>query len=125
MAENNRTDARNISDLNASDREVRTPRTVRFSDSEWQRVKTAAADRGISFGSFVREAAMIHASTQNLTETVAISAGLEALIRQTFRYVALLSAVKRNQLMRDGQENELKTAIEFAQQAETELLPQL
>ena len=101
---------------------ARTPRAVRFSESEWEQVRIAAGKRGISFGSFVREAAMTHASIENLTQTVAIPSGIEALIRHMFRYVVVLSTLKRNEYIHQGHRDDLERAIEFAQKAEAELI---
>ena len=37
--------------------DARSPRSIRFSDSEWERVETAADGRGIAAAEFVRHAA--------------------------------------------------------------------
>ena len=48
--------------INKNAADPRTPRAIRFSESEWDRIRIAAAKRGISFGSFVREAALSRAA---------------------------------------------------------------
>lgn len=100
----------------------RTPRAIRFSESEWERIRIAAARRGISFASFVREAAMIRASTEDSAETAAISPELMQLIRHTFRYSFAVSTMKRNELIRAGHREDVDKAVELARKAEAELL---
>ena len=50
--------------INKHAADPRTPRAIRFSESEWDRIRIAAAERGISFGSFVREAALGRAAEE-------------------------------------------------------------
>ena len=122
MNPNNPSRTRRPAGINKNPPDARMPRAIRFSESEWQQVRSAASKRGISFGSFVREAAMTHASTENLTQAAPIPSGVEALIRHTFRYVVVMSTLKRNEYINDGHRNDLERAIDFARQAEAELI---
>ena len=100
----------------------RTPRAIRFSESEWQQVRSAAGKRGISFGGFVREAALTHAAGQTGAESVAFSPGIEELIKQTFRYAFVLASIKRDDLVRDHRDQDIENAIDLARNAQDELL---
>lgn len=108
--------------INKNPPDARNPRGVRFSESEWEQVRIAAAKRGISFGSFVREAAMTHAAADIPGNIAALSPELVQLVRHTFRYVCTLSTMKRNELIRAGHRDEVSKAAEFARKAEAELL---
>ena len=107
-------------DKHATD--ARTPRAIRFSESEWQQVRIAAAKRGIAFGSFVREAAMTHAAGQSVDASAPLSPGVEELIKQTFRYAFFLASIKREEFLQQGRGPEIDQAVERAQAAEAELL---
>ncbi len=122
MVETHRTRAENSADLNENGSEIRTPRTIRFSDSEWHRIKSAAIGRGISIGGYVRDAALARSADPTRGRTPPISPGIEELLKQTFRYVCIVSTLKRNQLIRDGHGDEVDKAIEFTRRAEAELL---
>ena len=108
--------------INKHASDPRTPRAVRFSESEWERVRSAAEKRGISFGSFVREAAMMHAEADIPAETAALSPEFLELVRHTYRYVFALTTKKRNELIRAGHRDKVNKAVEFARKAEAELL---
>ena len=100
----------------------RTPRAIRFSESEWQQVRSAAAKRGISFGGFVREAALAHAAGPTEGESAGVRPGIEELIKQTFRYSFILASIKRDELVRDRRDRDIENIIELAGIAQDELL---
>lgn len=102
--------------------EVRTPRAIRFSESEWARIKKTANQRGQSFGGFVRHAALFCASEQSGTDSAAISPGIEELIKQTFRYAFVLATIKRDEIITEGHQNTIDDMIARARAAEAELL---
>lgn len=100
--------------------EVRTPRAIRFSEPEWQRIRSAATDRGVSFGGFVREAALSRATAISAHESPTISPGIDALNRQTHRYVYVLSTIKRDELLRDGRGREVDDVVDLARKAQAQ-----
>ena len=108
--------------INKHATDARTPRAIRFSESEWQQVRIAAAKRGISFSSFVREAAMIHAAGQSEDATAPLSPAIEELIKQTFRYAFFLASIKRDEILQDGRGPDVDQAVKRARAAEAELL---
>ena len=100
--------------------EVRTPRAIRFSKPERQRFKSAATDRGVSCGEFVREAALSRATAISAHESTTISPGIDALNRQTHRYVYVLSTIRRNDLLRDGRGREVDDIVDLARKAQAQ-----
>ena len=122
MKRNNPSRTRRPAGINTHPADARTPRAVRFSESEWERVRIAATKRGISFGSFVREAAMTHAAAENPQESATLPPEFVQLMRHTFRYACTLTTMKRNELIRAGHRDEVNKAVEFARNAEAELL---
>ena len=103
-------------------RDVRKLRPIRFSESEWTRIKTAANRRGISFGGFVRDAALSLAAQQSGPKSPSISSGIEELIKQTFRYTFILATIKRDELSATGSQQSVDAAVMLAREAQDELL---
>ena len=114
-----RTESPSEFDKNAKER--RTPRAIRFSESEWERIKSAAVQRGIPFAGFVREAALAHAAGQKGRESDVLSPAIEELIKQTFRYAFVLASIKRDEFLAEGRGQEIEKAIKLAQNAQAEL----
>ena len=102
--------------------EPRTPRAIRFSESEWDRVRIAAAERGISFGSFVREAALGRAAEDFGEHSTALPPEIVELIKHTFRYAFIFSTMKRNEFVKDGRRKEVDEAVELARRAQAKIL---
>ena len=86
----------------------RLPRSIRFSDREWDRIETVAALRGITTGELVRVAALAAAEGPALTNS---GAQLVAQIEQIFRYVHILATELRDRMLADGRDKELDELI--------------
>ena len=114
--------ADNLSDFDENAKEKRTPRAIRFSDSEWNRIKTAATARGISIGGFVRDSALDRAAEHSGKGSAPFSPGIEELIKQTFRYAFVLASIKRDELVDEGHGQTLDDAVSLAVSAQDELL---
>lgn len=123
MEPNNPSRTRRPAGINKNPPDPRAPRAIRFSESEWEQVRIAAAKRGISFGSFVREAAMTHASVDVPARNAPLPPEIVELLRHNFRYTVALTTMKRNELIRAGHRDEVNRAVEFARKAEAELMP--
>lgn len=101
----------------------RSSRSIRFSDREWEQVSQAAARHDMnSPAEFVRNAAMTMASNEALMSRGAISPGLVQLIEHTFRGVLFLSTLKRDELIRQGREDEVESVVQAGREAQSELL---
>ena len=122
MIQNDPNGAESASGFDENAKEKRTPKAIRFSESEWNRIKTAATARGISIGGFVRDAALDRASEHSGKRSAPFSPGIEELIKQTFRYAFMLASIKREEFVSDGRNQEIEKAIELAGEAQTELL---
>ena len=73
MSEKERTDAETGAIPDEKQTDTRTPRAIRFSDSEWGEVKTAAAEDEIPAAEFVRNAALNATSHKSATDSAAIT----------------------------------------------------
>ena len=101
----------------------RTSRSIRFSDREWEQVSQAAARHDMnSPAEFVRNAAMTMARNEALMTRGALSPGLVQLIEHTFRGVFFLSTIKRDELIRQGREDEVESVVQAGREAQSELL---
>ena len=86
----------------------RTPRSIRFFDSEWNCIEKEAADRGMTAAELVRYAA-VSLSTGRLTAgSQAFPPEIRAQIERIYRGVYLVSSLKRDEMLRDGKEEEFE-----------------
>ena len=108
--------------INKHAADPRTPRAIRFSESEWERVRIAATKRGISFGSFVREAALARAAENFGDNSAALPPEIVELIKHTYRYAFIFSTMKRNEFVKDGRRQEVDEAVELARRAQAKVL---
>ena len=122
MIENNPSRTETASDFDENTTGKRTPRAIRFSESEWNRIKTAATARGISIGGFVRDAALHRVAEHSGEGSAPFSAGIEELIKQTFRYTFVLASIKRTELLGDGRQEIIDDAVSQARGAQHEIL---
>ena len=82
-----------------------------------------AARHGIpSPAEFVRTAAMTMAKDESLITGRPLSPGLAQLIEHTFRGVLFLSTLKRDELIREGREDEVESLVQAGREAESKLL---
>ena len=102
--------------------DARKPRGIRFSDSEWEKVKTAAEKRGIPAAEFVRDTALDFASNDTGAATATIPPGTVALIEQTYRNAYILATLKRDEMRREGRSGEMDRMVKTARAAQAELL---
>ena len=103
--------------------DARASRTIRFSDREWEQVSQAAARHDIaSPAEFVRNAAMAMAKDDSLMTGHVLSPGLVQLIEHTFRGVLFLSTLKRDELTREGREEEVESMVQAGREAQSKLL---
>lgn len=108
-------------ELNENAHETRIPRTVRFSDSEWKRIKFAATERGISIGGFIRDAALQRAARHSGNTSASFPPEIRELINHTFRYAFILAAIKRDELEAGGRNHSMDKAVDLARKAQAEL----
>ena len=97
----------------------RSPRSIRFSDREWERIETVAVQQGISAGELVRAGA-IAAAADGLLLTGS-DAPLAAQIERIFRYTHILATEMRGRMLMDGRDEELEELIRSARELQGEL----
>ena len=102
--------------------DIRTSRSIRFSDSEWEKIETAAADRKDTASEFVREAALARAVLDCGTAGAALPAGLVELIEATYRGVYLLATLKRDRLGRRGRGDEVDSVLQDARISQAQVI---
>ena len=100
----------------------RESRTIRFSDSEWKQVQTAAKKRAMTSAEFVRCAALSVSGTDPAPDPVQLTPEIATLIQSTYRYAFIVATLKRNELVRDGRGQEVDEAINLARNAQSKIL---
>ncbi len=98
--------------------DVRTPRSIRFSNSEWSLVERAAARHGVPAGELVRSGALA-AAEDRLGEPppATLSAGHAALIEEIYRFAYVMATLRRNELLDARRDDELDDLVEQAREA--------
>lgn len=102
--------------------EPRSPRSIRFSDSEWAGIENEAKARGMTAAELVRHAAVNFAAGKLMPNTEAFPREIVAQIERIYRGVYLLSTLKRNEMVRDGQQEALERIHKSAHESQTSIL---
>ena len=96
----------------------RTPRSVRFAESEWADIEKEAKARRMVPAEFVRHAA-VSLATGNLAPTSEpFPANIAGQIERIFRGVYLLATLRRDEMIRGGQQEELERIANAAREAQ-------
>ncbi len=91
--------------------DVRKTRGIRFSESEWEEVKDAAAAHGMPAAEFVRERILALARDPEGADRAPVPASMAPLIERMFRYTWFLATEKRDAMVREGREDELDALV--------------
>ncbi len=102
--------------------ESRRARSIRFSDSEWEAVEKAAAERGMNAAEFARHAALGVAGGRYGAGRGALPPQYADLIERIFRGTYILATLKRDELLREGRGEELEELIESTRKLQESLL---
>ena len=117
-------DGQNLPETNADGQEKRSdarlPRTIRFSDREWERVETAAKRRGIAAAEFARTAVLDAADGKS----AALPNEIAEMIQRIYRSTYIVSTLKRDEMLREGRGDELDKMIKAARESQALLLKQ-
>ena len=123
MARNHRKDSGTGNRPGENRNDARRPRSIRFSDPEWNLIERAAARHGIPAGELVRSAALAIAEDRlGASPPATLSPGHLALIETTFRAVYILSTIRRDELLDAGREDALDTIVRAAREAMTKIM---
>ncbi len=99
--------------------EPRTPRSIRFSDSEWGRIEREAKMRGMAAAELVRHAAVNLASGDSSANPASFPPEIAAQIERIYRGVYLLSTLKRDEMLREGEQETLERIAKAARKSQT------
>ena len=113
-----------LADAKSADKlpDQRTPRTIRFSCSEWQVVEDAACQRDMSPSEYVRRAALDSLQSQSALDRVSFSPALVELVKVTYRAAYILSTLKRDEMIREGRTQEMDEVVRAAREAQAIVL---
>lgn len=98
--------------------EKRTPRSIRFHDPEWERIKAFAEERGLAAAEFVRFAALAVVEDG----PGAGNGRLAPLVERTFRYAYMVATNMRAEMLAAGRGEELEALIAEARALQGEVL---
>ena len=94
--------------------DARKTQGIRFSESEWEEVKRAAAGHEMAAVEFVREKILALARAPEGADADPATPSLAPLIERMFRYTWFLATEKRDAMVREGREQELDALVEEA-----------
>ena len=123
MARNDRPDRKTPQDSVADPGDARRPHSIRFSDSEWQRIEDAALRHGVSAGEIVRAGALAAAERRlDAPLPAALSPGHLALIEESFRMIFVMATLRREELRSAGRADEVEDVVTAAHEAMAETM---
>lgn len=102
--------------------ESRSPRSIRFSDSEWTCIEKESRERGMSAAELVRHAALGFATGKLNANSPGFPPEIAAQIERIYRGVYLLSTLKRDELVREGRKNELDQTMKDARESQESIM---
>ena len=102
--------------------ESRRVRSIRFSDSEWETVENATAQRGMNAAEFARHAARGIASGQYADAQGPLPPQYANLIERLFRSTHILVNLKRDEMIREGRGDELDELVKTTRDLQHSLI---
>ena len=91
--------------------DARKTRGIRFSESEWEEVKNAAAAHQMPAAEFVREKMLALARGPKSADAATAQASMAPLIERMFRYTWFLATEKRDAMLREGRGEEIDRLV--------------
>ena len=101
---------------------ARTSRTIRFSDPEWERVEIAARQHGATPAEFIRNAALALAREETSVDSGPMPSGIPSMIERIYRGVYLLATLKREELVREGRQDDLDRIMKDARESQDSIV---
>ena len=111
MSENGRNEAAGAENASEKSGDVRKTRGIRFSESEWEEVKKAAAAHEMPVAEFVRERILALARAPEGVDAPPVPPSMASLIERVFRYTWFLATEKRDAMVREGREEEVDALV--------------
>ena len=122
MAENESLAIKSGEESETKPAEPRSPRSIRFSDSEWAGIENEAKVRGMTAAELVRHAAVSFAEGKLTPNTEAFPGEITAQIERIYRGVYLLATLKRDEMIRDGHRETLDRIHKSARESQASIL---
>ena len=94
--------------------DARKTRGIRFSESEWEEVKCAAAAHEMPVAEFVRERMLTLSRAPDGAGAPVVDLSMAPLIERMFRYTWFLATEKRDGMVREGRKAEVDALVEEA-----------
>lgn len=101
-----------------SQTEPRAPRSIRFFDKEWTAIEKAADTSGMTAAELVRHAAVSLATGKIGPNSPSIPPEITAQIDRIYRGVYLLSTLKRDEMIREGRQEECDRIGQHARESQ-------
>ena len=111
MSEDGRNEAAIAENAAEKSGDVRKTRGIRFSESEWEEVKKAAAAHEMPAAEFVRERILALARAPEGVEPGPVAGSMAPLIERMFRYTWFLATEKRDAMVCEGRQDELDKLV--------------
>ena len=89
----------------------RKTRSIRFSESEWEEVRNAALAHDLPAAEFVRERILTLVRGSVSAGALLAPPSLTPQIERMFRYTWFLATEKRDEMIREGREEELEKLV--------------
>ena len=122
MEDKRTTKPRSKAQVDGKSADPRTPRTIRFTDSEWANVSQAAAAANISTATFARNAVLNAIAEPAAASGSALPPGILELVKRTYRSAYILSTLKRDDMIREGRQEQLENTVRAAREAQAQVL---
>ena len=111
MSEDGRNEAAGGENTAEKSGDARKTRGIRFSESEWEEVKRAAAAHEMPAAEFVRERILEFARSPESVGPVPVAGSMAPLIERMFRYTWFLATEKRGEMLREGRGDEVDKLV--------------
>ena len=111
MSEDGRNEAPGAENSAEKPGDVRKTRGIRFSESEWEEVKRAAAAHEMPAAEFVREKILALARAPESAGPAPVPSSMAPLVERMFRYTWFLATEKRGEMLREGRGDEIDKLV--------------
>ncbi len=111
MSEDGRNEAPGAENTAERSGDARKTRGIRFSESEWEEVKRAAAAHEMPAAEFVREKILALARAPEGGDAPPVAPSMAPLVERMFRYTWFLATEKRDAMVREGREDEVDALV--------------
>ena len=91
--------------------DARRTRGIRFSESEWEEVKRAAAAYEMPAAEYVRKRILALARAPASVEAGPVADSMAPMIERVFRYTWFLATEKRGEMIQEGRQDELDKLV--------------